>query len=199
MRSPFALRSTGGAPRGAAAARRPALLPPASRPSPSRTSSTGAGMSSTVPPAFSIAARAPAVTRCAFTVTALFSSPPPRTTTPSRLPRTSPAAFSAAGSTTPERPSRSPTWTSSSSRRKTLLKPNFGRRRWSGIWPPSNPSKCMLPERAFWPLPPRPAVLPRPEPWPRPTRVFLRFAPLGALSLESVMKQSPFITRRAAV
>src|SRR4051794_26799428 len=31
----------------------------------------------------------------------------------------------------------------------------------------------MLPERAFWPLPPRPAVLPRPEPWPRPTR-FLR-------------------------
>src|SRR5215470_16402282 len=40
----------------------------------------------------------------------------------------------------------------------------------------------MLPVRAFWPLPPRPAVLPRPEPWPRPTR-FLRWREfLGALS-----------------
>ena len=31
----------------------------------------------------------------------------------------------------------------------------------------------MLPERAFWPLSPRPAVLPRPEPGPRPTRLRL--------------------------
>src|SRR5450631_1049414 len=44
----------------------------------------------------------------------------------------------------------------------------------------------MLPERAFWPLPPRPAVLPRPDPWPRPTR-FLRCQLLrGRLRLFSV-------------
>src|SRR6266568_178533 len=148
----------------------------------------GGGMSSTLPPAFSIAARAPAVTRWTFTETAPLSSAFPRMTMPSWLPFTSPAALRAAGSTTPESPSRSATCTSSSSRRWMLLNPNFGRRRWSGIWPPSKPSKCLFPERAFWPLPPRPAVLPRPEAWPRPTRVFRRFAPLGALRFESDMK-----------
>src|SRR6266540_2735433 len=134
----------------------------------------GSGRSSTFPPAISIAARAPAVMRC--------------TTTPSRLPRTRPACFSAAGSTTPDSPSRSVTWTSSSSRRWMLLKPNFGRRLWSGICPPSKPSKCMLPERAFWPLPPRPAVLPRPDAWPRPTRFLTRFAPLGAFRFDRDMR-----------
>src|SRR6266496_1834014 len=46
----------------------------------------------------------------------------------------------------------------------------------------------MLPLRAFWPLPPRPAVLPRPEAWPRPTRVLGRLAPFGAFKFDSVMK-----------
>src|SRR5260370_35293793 len=32
--------------------------------------------------------------------------------------------------------------------------------------------KFMWPVRAFWPLPPRPAVLPVPLAWPRPTRFF---------------------------
>ena len=67
-----------------------------------------------------------------------------------------------------------------------VVKPNFGRRRWSGLCPPSKPSKCMLPERAFWPLPPRPAVLPRPEPWPRPTRFLRARAVAGLRSLFSV-------------
>src|SRR6185369_771904 len=50
-----------------------------------------------------------------------------------------------------------------------LLKPRFGNRMWSGIWPPSKPFTA-TPERLFWPFWPRPAVLPRPDPMPRPTR-----------------------------
>src|SRR5437016_5522972 len=46
-------------------------------------------------------------------------------------------------------------------------------RRMSGIWPPSKPGRMLLPERAVWPLPPRPLVLPWPPPSPQPTR-FLR-------------------------
>src|SRR5690606_20497970 len=56
------------------------------------------------------------------------------------------------------------------------VKPRFGRRRYSGIWPPSYPFRA-TPERDFWPLMPRPAVLPLPEPGPRATRFFVRFAP----------------------
>src|SRR5207253_10429389 len=51
-----------------------------------------------------------------------------------------------------------------------LLKPRFGSRMWSGIWPPSKPL-IDTPERAFAPFWPRPAVLPLPEPMPRPTRM----------------------------
>src|SRR5207342_1450963 len=58
-----------------------------------------------------------------------------------------------------------------------LLKPRFGIRMWSGIWPPSKP-KTETPERLFWPFWPRPAVLPRPEPMPRPTRTRDLRAPL---------------------
>src|SRR5688572_11207275 len=58
-----------------------------------------------------------------------------------------------------------------------LLKPRFGIRMWSGIWPPSKP-KTETPERLFWPFWPRPAVLPRPEPMPRPTRTLDLRAPL---------------------
>src|SRR5205814_8829902 len=45
-----------------------------------------------------------------------------------------------------------------------------------GICPPSKPMKFMLPVRAFWPLPPRPAVLPVPLACPRPT-LFFSFTP----------------------
>src|ERR1700689_4496103 len=73
------------------------------------------------------------------------------------------------------------------STRKMLLKPRFGRRRCSGIWPPSKPL-MRTPERAVWPLPPRPAVLPLPEPMPRPTRMrFLREPALSAISLSFIV------------
>src|SRR6202040_3499620 len=74
---------------------------------------------------------------------------------------------------------------------KMLLKPRFGSRRWIGIWPPSKPL-MRTPERAVWPLPPRPAVLPLPEPMPRPTRMrFLREPALSAISL-SFIALSPY-------
>ncbi len=47
----------------------------------------------------------------------------------------------------------------------------LGMRRARGIWPPSKPMRTLPPERAFWPLCPRPAVLPLPEPAPRPLRL----------------------------
>src|SRR5438477_5278876 len=44
------------------------------------------------------------------------------------------------------------------------------------------------PERAVWPLPPRPAVLPLPEPMPRPTRIrFLRETALSEISLSFIV------------
>src|SRR6516225_9709968 len=76
--------------------------------------------------------------------------------------------------------------TSAYSTRNTLLKPRLGRRRCSGIWPPSKPL-MRTPERAVCPLPPRPEVLPLPEPMPRPTRMrFLREPALSAISLSFI-------------
>src|SRR4051794_19456900 len=67
-----------------------------------------------------------------------------------------------------------------------LVKPRFGRRRCSGIWPPSKPL-MRTPDRAVWPLPPRPAVLPEPEPMPRPTRCrFLDEPGLSVISLSFI-------------
>src|SRR6202171_664158 len=77
---------------------------------------------------------------------------------------------------------------SANSSRKMLVKPRFGSRRWIGIWPPSKPL-MRRPERAVWPLPPRPAVLPLPEPMPRPTRMrFLREPALSAISLSFIVR-----------
>src|ERR1700726_2451418 len=82
---------------------------------------------------------------------------------------------------------------SANSRRKILLKPRLGSRRWIGIWPPSKPL-MRTPESAVWPLPPRPAVLPLPEPMPRPTRMrFLREPALSAISL-SFIALSPYLS-----
>src|SRR6185369_11638815 len=61
-----------------------------------------------------------------------------------------------------------------------LLKPRFGSRMCSGIWPPSKPA-MLTPERDLAPFWPRPAVLPRPEPMPRPTRTRDCRAPLLSL------------------
>src|SRR3569623_301876 len=69
-----------------------------------------------------------------------------------------------------------------------LRKPRFGRRRCSGIWPPSKPL-MRTPVRAVWPLPPRPPVLPIPEPMPRPMRVrFLREPALSAIWLSFISR-----------
>src|SRR5918993_2035011 len=69
-----------------------------------------------------------------------------------------------------------PRLTSLRSRAFGGVKPRFGRRRWSGIWPPSKPL-IDTPVRAFWPFTPRPAVLPLPEPMPRPMRIRSLVAP----------------------
>src|SRR5579875_69932 len=64
--------------------------------------------------------------------------------------------------------------------RKILVKPRLGRRRCSGIWPPSKPRIRLEPERDPWPLWPRVEVLPMPEPMPRPTRLRGALAFFGA-------------------
>ena len=77
-------------------------------------------------------------------------------------------------------------FTSAKSLAKMLLKPRFGSRMWSGIWPPSKPA-MLTPERDLAPFWPRPAVLPSPEPMPRPTRTRPWRAPLLSLSSLSFM------------
>ncbi len=120
-------------------------------------------MMSAFPPAFSIFSFAEAENLCARTETGRFSSPSPSTFSPSLRSFTAPVSTSLSRSIS-ARPSlpRSPTLISAYSTRNGLVNPRLGRRRWIGICPPSNPPKFMLPVRAFWPLPPRPAVLP----WP---------------------------------
>src|SRR5271155_5401511 len=68
--------------------------------------------------------------------------------------------------------------------RKMLVKPRLGRRRCSGICPPSKPRIMWEPERDRCPLCPRVEVLPMPEPIPRPTRFLLLFAFFGALTFD---------------
>src|SRR6185436_18679426 len=68
-----------------------------------------------------------------------------------------------------------------------LVKPRFGRRRCSGICPPSKPGWRLKPERDFCPFSPRAAVLPCPEPGPRPTRFFAWREPFFGLRLFSSM------------
>src|SRR5580698_5060306 len=70
------------------------------------------------------------------------------------------------------------------STRKILVNPRLGRRRWSGIWPPSKPRIRLEPERDPWPLCPRVEALPIPDPMPRPTRLRLVFAFFGALRFD---------------
>src|SRR6202008_9244 len=74
--------------------------------------------------------------------------------------------------------------------RKMFVNPRLGRRRCSGIWPPSKPRIRLEPEREPCPLCPRVDVLPCPEPIPRPTRLRFLFAFFGALRLERFMMSS---------
>src|SRR5580700_11010443 len=82
-----------------------------------------------------------------------------------------------------------PRLTSLMSLAEGLTKPRFGKRRCSGIWPPSKPL-MRTPERAVWPLPPRPDCLPLPEPMPRPTRMRAFVAPSLSLMPLSFIAES---------
>src|SRR5918911_36366 len=138
----------------------------------------------TDPPARSVASRADLDAPATSRVRRALSSPLPRTLTPSRAFDSTPAATSAStvmGALASSLPASTASWmrprlTSLRSRAFGGVKPRFGRRRCSGIWPPSKPLMD-TPVRAFWPLTPRPAVLPLPEPMPRPTRMRSLVAP----------------------
>src|SRR5918998_1380787 len=145
----------------------------------------------TDPPAFSTAETADFEAPWTEKFTFAFSSPMPRSRTPSLARRRMPAFTRASESTvafTSSLPAsialctRSRFTSFSLSANFVFLKPRFGSRRCSGIWPPSKPL-IATPERAVWPLPPRPPVLPLPEPMPRPMR--MRFLRAPAMSWRS--------------
>src|SRR5262249_9831841 len=99
----------------------------------------GHAMTSTVPPLASIAAFADSLKPCALTGRACSTVPLPRILTRLLCLPARPASASAARSTTlpaAKRP-RLARFTTSNSLRNGLRKPRFGRRRCSGIWPPS--------------------------------------------------------------
>src|SRR5258708_2073229 len=122
--------------------------------------------------------RAPLLTLISFSATLRSSLPHRITFAPSARCDTMPSALSAARSISVAfMRASSLVRTSGVSSRVGELKPRLGRRRCSGIWPPSKPTLWKPPERAFCPLCPRPAVLPQPEPPPRPTRCRSFFEP----------------------
>src|SRR5690606_15085738 len=85
---------------------------------------------------------------------------------------TTPAALSAARSTvSPSKRSSSSTRTSARVSDWRETKPIFGRRRCSGIWPPTKPTWRQPPGRACCPFMPRAAVLPWRAVPPRPSRL----------------------------
>src|SRR5579859_1257817 len=118
-----------------------------------------------------MAARAPFVTSKPRNFTLRLISPLSITLAESAACGTTPACFSTRISMSSTGSlSREDSLTSAVSPLVSDMKPRFGRRRCSGICPPSKPTLWKPPERALWPLWPRPAVLPQPEPMPRPTR-----------------------------
>src|SRR5579863_7186595 len=143
---------------------------------------------STLPPALVIFSCADLENLCACTVMAIVNSPSPRIFTGS-LALITPALRSTSGvigsacRSAPSAASRS-RLTMLNSLRKILVKPRFGMRRCSGIWPPSKPRIMRAPLRDHWPLCPRVEVLPMPEPMPRPTRLRFSDAFFGARMLE---------------
>src|SRR3954454_12833761 len=140
------------------------------------------------PPAASIMARAPLLTRISFNATLRSSLPQRITFAPSARCDTMPSALSAARSMSVAfMRASSLVRTSGVSSRVGELKPRFGRRRCSGICPPSKPTLWKPPERARWPLWPRPAVLPQPEAPPRPTRCRSLLEPGAGFSSLSFM------------
>src|SRR5580692_5120349 len=146
---------------------------------------------STLPPALVIFSSADLENLCACTVMAMVSSPPPRILTGS-LCLITPALRSTSGvigeaCSSPPSSTRRSRLTMLNSLRKILVKPRFGMRRCSGIWPPSKPRIKRIPVRERWPLCPRVDVLPMPEPIPRPTRLRFSDAFFGARMLDKFM------------
>src|SRR5258708_6988300 len=133
-------------------------------------------------------ARAPLLTGISFSATLRSSLPDRITLAPRTRCDTMLSLFSTARSISAAcMRCSSPVRTSAMSSRVGELKPRFGRRRCSGICPPSKPTLWKPPERARWPLWPRPAVLPQPEPTPRPTRCRSLFDPGAGFRVLSFM------------
>ena len=74
-----------------------------------------------------------------------------------------------------------------------FLKPNLGRRRCNGIWPPSNPGLREYPERDWAPLCPRVDVPPLPDPSPRPMRFLLETDPLAGFKFDKFIMFPPLL------
>lgn len=70
------------------------------------------------------------------------------------------------------------------------LPTHFGRRRYSGVCPPSKPGRVPLPARAFWPRLPKPHVTPCPADTPRPFRFAFWCEPGAGFSEPRVMVSS---------
>src|SRR5262245_32592926 len=155
----------------------------------------------TEPPSFSTAATADLDAPQTEKASLVLISPEPSSRTPSLALLSTPAFTSASASivaAASSLPASTAAWTLSRLTSLSLrangefLKPRFGSRRWSGIWPPSNPL-MRTPDRAVWPLPPRPPVLPVPEPMPRPIRLrFLRAPGRSASSCSFILQPSFF-------
>src|SRR5579872_111656 len=144
-----------------------------------------------VPPAASIAFCAVAVNACALTSNLAFSSPRPNILTRS-LRETKPCSFKVAKSIAETLCSsdnfcKASRLTLTYSTRLGFLKPTFGTRRCSGIWPPSKPTLLLLPEREPAPLWPRVDVPPRPEPVPRPILFLFLVEPSAGFRLLKFM------------
>src|SRR3989338_5718334 len=140
-------------------------------------------MSSTVPPACCTLAVAEALARWTTMVTRFVSVPSPRSFTAWEARFMRCRALSSSGVTRSpslNRLSCSTLMISARSGRPVAFcrNPRLGRRRMSGLRPPSNPGRLPDPVRARWPFWPGVAVLPWPEPMPRPTR-FLRWRAPG--------------------
>src|SRR5690606_5164787 len=117
---------------------------------------------SVAPPAAAIFSSAVRENLCAFTVSFTERSPSPSTFNPSFRFFTMPFSFRSSGVTTVPSSNRLRSFTliTAYSLRFGLVKPRFGKRRYSGFCPPSKPGRTPPPARAFCPLVPRPAVLP---------------------------------------
>src|SRR5204863_8800458 len=147
---------------------------------------------STLPPAASTALRADSLAASTLTVSATLRSPPASSLI-GPLRRTIFALFNHAASIVVPAgaPARRPSCTTWYSTRVGLMNPRFGRRRWIGIWPPSNHAGMPPPERAFLPLWPLPEVPPWPLAAPLPRRFVCFVAPAAGRMFPSLIVISP--------